>query len=108
MRWICDSLTVVLWGGTIALFSRVLATHQLWKVTPIISYNRPHGFLGWMLTGAVVMTMVSVGVHRTGIDHKVLKAWDSLSRAFLYWNRWDSAIKFSKSVDKKAKGRLQI
>ncbi|MCO6531423.1 hypothetical protein [Lactobacillus sp.] len=56
---IMEILAIVLWILVIGTFAVAIVKHQLWSMGPIITYNRPRNFLGWMIVGAIASTAAS-------------------------------------------------
>ncbi|MBB1079756.1 hypothetical protein H5S09_07500 [Limosilactobacillus sp. STM2_1] len=50
---------IILWLVAIALVIVAIIKHQFWKLMPIIAYNRPQNYLGWIISFALACTIAS-------------------------------------------------
>lgn len=53
-------LAIILWILSVAVLVIAGMQHRLLSLLPIIAYNRPQNFVGWMVVFAVVLSLVSV------------------------------------------------
>lgn len=51
---------IILWIASIAVLVIAGMQHKLLGLLPIIAYNRPQNFVGWMVTFAVIFTFIRI------------------------------------------------
>lgn len=51
---------IILWIASIAILVIAGMQHKLLGLLPIIAYNRPQNFVGWMVVFAVVFTVIRI------------------------------------------------
>lgn len=52
-------LSIALWATVIAVFITLAIRHKLINYMPIIAYNRPQNYVGWLVVLALIYTVVS-------------------------------------------------
>lgn len=52
-------VAVVLWIVAIFVIIIAITKHQFWELTPIIAYNMPQNYLGWIITVAFICSVAS-------------------------------------------------
>lgn len=50
---------IILWAIAVILIIAAVINHQFWNLMPIIAYNRPQNYLGWIISLAFACTIVS-------------------------------------------------
>lgn len=53
-------VAIVLWILAIAILVIAAMQHKLLGLLPIIAYNRPQNFVGWIVVFAVIFTIVRI------------------------------------------------
>lgn len=53
-------VAIILWILVVAILVVAGMQHRLLDLLPLIAYNRPQNFVGWMLVLAVIFTLIRV------------------------------------------------
>lgn len=53
-------VAIILWILVVAILVIAGMQHRLLDLLPLIAYNRPQNFVGWMLVLAVIFTLIRV------------------------------------------------
>lgn len=53
-------VAIILWILVVAILVIAGMQHRLLDLLPLIAYNRPQNFVGWMLVFAVIFTLIRV------------------------------------------------
>ncbi len=56
---------IVMWLATIISIVIAIQHHQFWQLMPIIAHNRVQNYLGWLVTGAVLLSIYSFSLKYT-------------------------------------------
>ncbi|KRK47833.1 hypothetical protein [Secundilactobacillus kimchicus] len=66
MKKLIAAITVILWLAAVVIIVVAATHHELLTLIPVFADNRPQGRLGWTLTAAMVVLIISLLVHSNG------------------------------------------